>query len=311
MTLQFSRLPASSIRAFSSSRLSSTACPACPPRRPSPAWSVSPAASRSRPRRRARPCPSARARPSASSAQGARAYQWRKDGIAIAGATGTSYTTPPIQGADSGSLYDVVVSGPCASATSAPAVLTVADSTPPVAAVVAPSGGEYLLLSPATGPASTEQVAWSMSDNVRVCQVRVSLLYSNDGGVVVSAGARGRRSAPGVRRRAEAAPSRVSSTTNLTYSVPTTLPLGQVRLALPHPGRGLRPGGPERRGAKSEPLLHRPVEPGRAHPDPVEHLPHADGHGHQRRPGRGPRHQARGPVRALPGAGRGRGPRSR
>jgi hypothetical protein len=159
-------------------------------------------------------------------AQGARAYQWRRDGIAIPGATGTSYTTPPIQGADSGSLYDVVVSGPCASATSAPAVLTVADSIPPAAAVVAPSGGEYFLLSPLTGPVSTEQVAWSMSDNVRVCQVRVSLLYSNDGGVTYLAappggglpqvfGAGGSCAFPGV------------GTTNLTYSIPSTYPSGK------------------------------------------------------------------------------------
>ncbi len=159
-------------------------------------------------------------------AQGARVYQWRKDGIAIPGATGTSYTTPPIQGADSGSLYDVVVSGPCASATSAPAVLTVADSTPPVAAVVAPSGGEYFLLSPAAGPVNAEQVTWSMSDNVRICQVRVSLLYSSDGGVsylpapaggglpqVLGAG--GSCAFPGV------------GTTNLTYSVPSTFPSGK------------------------------------------------------------------------------------
>jgi Calx-beta domain/FG-GAP-like repeat/Galactose oxidase, central domain/IPT/TIG domain/Kelch motif len=159
-------------------------------------------------------------------AQGARSYQWRKDGIAISGATGTSYTTPAVQGADSGSLYDVVVSGPCASAISAPAVLTIADSTPPVAAVVAPSGGEYFLLSPVAGPVSIEQVAWSMSDNVRVCQVRVSLLFSNDGGITYLPapaggglpqvfGAGGSCAFPGV------------STTNLPYSIPTTYPSGK------------------------------------------------------------------------------------
>jgi Calx-beta domain/FG-GAP-like repeat/Galactose oxidase, central domain/Kelch motif len=159
-------------------------------------------------------------------AQGARSYQWRKDGIAISGATGTSYTTPPIQGADSGSLYDVVVNGPCASATSAPAALTVADAIPPLAAVIAPSGGEYFLLSPLGGPASTEQITWSMSDNVRVCQVRVSLLYSNDGGLTYLAapaggglpqvfGAGGSCAFPGV------------NTTNLTYSIPTTYPSGK------------------------------------------------------------------------------------
>src|SRR6185295_16714832 len=79
-------------------------------------------------------------------ASGARAYQWRRDGIVSPGATGISYTTPPVQGADSGARYDVVVSGPCAQATSSAAVLTVADSTAPTAALVAPTGGEYWLL---------------------------------------------------------------------------------------------------------------------------------------------------------------------
>ena len=50
-------------------------------------------------------------------------YQWRKGGVAIAGATGTSYTIASVQTTDSGS-YDVVVTNPAGSATSAAAALT-------------------------------------------------------------------------------------------------------------------------------------------------------------------------------------------
>ncbi len=50
-------------------------------------------------------------------------YQWRKDGVAIPGATGTSYTIASVQTADSGT-YDVVVTNPAGSATSAAVPLT-------------------------------------------------------------------------------------------------------------------------------------------------------------------------------------------
>ena len=53
------------------------------------------------------------------------AYQWRKNGINIAGATGASYTTPPTTPADNGSLFSVVVNNSIGSVTSSDAVLTV------------------------------------------------------------------------------------------------------------------------------------------------------------------------------------------
>lgn len=52
-------------------------------------------------------------------------YQWQRDGQAIAGATGTSYTTPVLQMADHGAKYQVVVTGPNSAVTSAAAALTV------------------------------------------------------------------------------------------------------------------------------------------------------------------------------------------
>jgi hypothetical protein len=159
-------------------------------------------------------------------AQGARRYQWRKDGIAIPGATGASYTTPPVAGADSGSQFSVVVTGACATATSAAATLIVADVTAPTAAVVSPNGGEYWLLSEAGSPAHQEVVTWSMSDNVRICLVEVSLLYSNDGGasylpVPAGGGLPASYGAGGTCSLAQAV-----TTTSLTYTIPTSFPSG-------------------------------------------------------------------------------------
>jgi len=51
-------------------------------------------------------------------------YQWQRDGADIAGATEPSYTIPAVASADAGS-YTVVVTNPCGSATSDPALLTV------------------------------------------------------------------------------------------------------------------------------------------------------------------------------------------
>ena len=53
------------------------------------------------------------------------AYQWRKNEVAIPGATDLSFTTPPLQPADSGSAYSVVVTNGQGSATSSSAKATV------------------------------------------------------------------------------------------------------------------------------------------------------------------------------------------
>ncbi|MGC2531172.1 MAG: choice-of-anchor D domain-containing protein, partial [Candidatus Acidiferrum sp.] len=52
-------------------------------------------------------------------------YQWQKNGVNIAGATATSYTTPATATTDSGSTFDVVVSNTAGSVTSSAATLTV------------------------------------------------------------------------------------------------------------------------------------------------------------------------------------------
>ena len=58
-------------------------------------------------------------------------YQWQKNGIAISGATVSSYTTPPATSTDNGSQFRVVVSNSAGSATSDPATLTVSSPPPP------------------------------------------------------------------------------------------------------------------------------------------------------------------------------------
>jgi len=52
-------------------------------------------------------------------------YQWQKNGVNIAGATATSYTTPVTSATDSGTSFDVVVSNTAGTVTSAVATLTV------------------------------------------------------------------------------------------------------------------------------------------------------------------------------------------
>ena len=59
------------------------------------------------------------------------AYQWRRNGVPIAGATAASYTTPATVAGDSGAAFSVVVSNSAGSVTSSAAALTVA--TPPQA----------------------------------------------------------------------------------------------------------------------------------------------------------------------------------
>ncbi len=52
-------------------------------------------------------------------------YQWQKNGVNISGATGTTYTTPPVTLADNGAIFTVIVSNSLGGATSTPATLTV------------------------------------------------------------------------------------------------------------------------------------------------------------------------------------------
>ena len=59
-------------------------------------------------------------------------YQWRRDGVNIAGATGATYTTPDLTMGDNGAAFSVVVTNSAGSVTSGTAVITVtaANGTP-------------------------------------------------------------------------------------------------------------------------------------------------------------------------------------
>ncbi|WKB53244.1 hypothetical protein [Eleftheria terrae] len=54
--------------------------------------------------------------------------QWRRNGVAIAGATGSSYRTPVLTAADDGAMFSVVATSPAGSTVSETVRLTVADS---------------------------------------------------------------------------------------------------------------------------------------------------------------------------------------
>ena len=75
-------------------------------------------------------------------------YQWQKDGVAIAGATGSTYTTPPASYSDSGAAYTVVVSNAGGSVTSTAAQLNLKLSTNQLAfedLILVPSAGSHHL----------------------------------------------------------------------------------------------------------------------------------------------------------------------
>ena len=73
-------------------------------------------------------------------------YQWRKDGVAIAGATGASYAIASAKAANAGS-YDVVITNAAGSVTSGAAALTV---NLPVSIVTQPASAEVAEGSPVT-----------------------------------------------------------------------------------------------------------------------------------------------------------------
>src|SRR5437870_12534811 len=57
-------------------------------------------------------------------------YQWKKNGVAIGGATASSYSTPATTSADNGARFTVVVSNTAANATSNVATLSVNATNP-------------------------------------------------------------------------------------------------------------------------------------------------------------------------------------
>src|SRR5258708_22060889 len=86
------------------------------------------------------------------------AYQWQRGTVSIAGATGTSYTTPATVVGDSGATYAAVGSNASGSATSATATLTV------IAVVTVTITQQPLNRSVASGAQAAFTVAATCSD---------------------------------------------------------------------------------------------------------------------------------------------------
>ncbi|HEY0512412.1 MAG TPA: PA14 domain-containing protein [Thermoanaerobaculia bacterium] len=66
-------------------------------------------------------------------------YQWRRNGVAIPGATAASYTLPSAQAPDNGASFDVGVTNGYGNATSNAAILTVTANSAPTATITAPA----------------------------------------------------------------------------------------------------------------------------------------------------------------------------
>ena len=88
-------------------------------------------------------------------------YQWRRDGLDIAGATGTTYSVPATSFGDDGAVFSVAVTNPTGSVTSTPATLTVRQLPPTITAepvaVSVPEGGSATFVVSASGSALSYQ----------------------------------------------------------------------------------------------------------------------------------------------------------
>jgi hypothetical protein len=97
-------------------------------------------------------------------------YQWRRNGVAIAGATSSSYTTPATTSSDNGAQFTVVVSNTAGNVTSSAATLTVngAQISPVPASV---GFGNVVIATPST---QTITLTNSGSANLTISQANVS-----------------------------------------------------------------------------------------------------------------------------------------
>lgn len=92
------------------------------------------------------------------------AYQWRRDGNAIAGATAASYTTPATVAGDDGAAFSVVVSNGAGSVTSGNAVLTTLAVWTGIREDGAPGLSLDTLLAVATDPGGNLLIAGTASE---------------------------------------------------------------------------------------------------------------------------------------------------
>jgi len=93
-------------------------------------------------------------------------YQWKKNGLAVSGASSSAYTTLPTSSSDTGAQFTVVVSNSSGSVTSSAAVLTVSTSIPPLELTTSQLpggtvGSSYSTTLSASG--GTPPYSWSVS----------------------------------------------------------------------------------------------------------------------------------------------------
>ena len=96
-----------------------------------------------------------------ASGSGTLAYQWRKDGSAISGATAATFTISPVAASDAGS-YDVLVSNASGSVTSSAATLTVSTTTAGTLSTEVTTAAQAFLATLSSSQQSTVQLAWSL-----------------------------------------------------------------------------------------------------------------------------------------------------
>src|SRR5438477_595016 len=93
-------------------------------------------------------------------------YQWKKNGVAVNGASSSAYSTPATSNSDNGGQFTVVVSNSAGSVTSSAAILTVNASIPPLQVTSSQlPGGTVASAYSATLSASggTSPYSWSLS----------------------------------------------------------------------------------------------------------------------------------------------------
>lgn len=114
---------------------------------------------------------------SVSDGSPAASYQWQRNGVDIAGATSSTYTTPATALADSGASYSVRIRRGTAVVTSNPAVLTVTQPTG--------ASGYYLVAQ--AGPAVSSSVTYANGVQTLQSQAILAVNTANPAGVVTLA----------------------------------------------------------------------------------------------------------------------------
>jgi hypothetical protein len=109
------------------------------------------------------------------------AYQWKKNGTAISGATSSTYTTPATTTSDNGAQFTVVVTNSAGSATSTAATLTVNAAT----AILNASSTSLSFGSVTVSTSSTQSVTLTNAgnSNVNISNVSISGAGFNVSGV--------------------------------------------------------------------------------------------------------------------------------